>query len=179
MRACVRVRACASARVGEGDVWNACSEKDEIRSSFLSHPIFFNSPRNSILTPSKSTSGFDSPPPPPTPAPTPRLKRQPLQHTIFQVTGMTRPGERAPYLTYSRRLLVGWLLACNMLVYLRDGSAQSSERAATLRQKLQIKLSISPSHSILTPGQPVPELTLQRQAPGRVATGVAISKSLV
>ena len=32
--------------------------------------------------------------------------------------------------------------------------------------------SISPSHSILTPGQPVPALALLRQAPGRVATGV-------
>ena len=37
---------------------------------------------------------------------------------------------------------------------------------------MQIKLSISPSHSILTPGQPVPALTLYRQVPGRVATGV-------
>ena len=33
-------------------------------------------------------------------------------------------------------------------------------RAATLRQKLQTKLSTSPSHSMLTPGQPVPALTL-------------------
>ena len=45
-------------------------------------------------------------------------------------------------------------------VYLRDGSAQTILRAATLRQKLKTKLSISPSHSILTPGQPVPALTL-------------------
>ena len=43
-----------------------------------------------------------------------------------------------------------------MLVHLRDGSAQTILRAATLRQKLQIQLSISPSHSILPPGQPVP-----------------------
>ena len=33
----------------------------------------------------------------------------------------------------------------NMLVYLRDGSAQTVVRAATLRQKLQTKLSTSPS----------------------------------
>ena len=33
--------------------------------------------------------------------------------------------------------------------------------------------------SIPTPGRPVPVLTLQRQAPGRVATGVLILKSLV
>ena len=52
------------------------------------------------------------------------------------------------------------LLCCNMLVYLRDGSAQIILRAATLRQKLQIKLSTSPSPSILTPGRPVPALTL-------------------
>ena len=48
----------------------------------------------------------------------------------------------------------------NMRVYLRDGSAQTIVRAATLRQKLQIQLSTSPSHSILTPGRPVPALTL-------------------
>ena len=40
-------------------------------------------------------------------------------------------------------------------------------------------LSTSPSHSILTPGRPVPALTLYRQAPGRVATGVPIFESLV
>ena len=62
----------------------------------------------------------------------------------------------------------------NTRVYLRDASAKTTLRAATLRQKLQTKLSISPSHSILTPGQPVPALTLYLQAPGRVATGVPI-----
>ena len=61
----------------------------------------------------------------------------------------------------------------------QDGSVQIILRAATLRYKLQTKLSISPSHSILTPGQPVPALTLQHQAPGRVVTGVPILKSLV
>ena len=50
-----------------------------------------------------------------------------------------------------------------MLVYLKDRSAQANLHTFTLRQKLQIKLSTSPSHSILTPGRPVPELTLQRQ----------------
>ena len=53
-----------------------------------------------------------------------------------------------------------------MLVNLRDGSAQTFLRAATLRQKPQIQLSTSPSHSILTPGRLVPALTLERQAPG-------------
>ena len=39
-----------------------------------------------------------------------------------------------------------------MLVYLSDGPALKSLHAATLRWKVQIKLSTSPSHSILTPG---------------------------
>ena len=76
-----------------------------------------------------------------------------------------------PGLTLSGLCLVaGSLNPSNMLVYLRDGSAKTSLRADTLRQKLQIKFSTSPSHSILTPGRPVPELIIQRQAPGRVAT---------
>ena len=58
-----------------------------------------------------------------------------------------------------------------MRLYLRDGSAQTILRAATLRYKLQIQLSISPSHSMPTPGQPVPSKVLSRQAPGRVSTG--------
>ena len=81
------------------------------------------------------------------------------------------------------RLVYCWLVGTdrpgNMLVYLRDGFAQAIGRAATLRQKLHIKLSLSPSHNILTPGQPIPMLTLQRQAPGRVATGVPVFKPLV
>ena len=39
--------------------------------------------------------------------------------------------------------------------------------------------SLSPSHSVLTPGQPLSALTLKSQAAGRVATGAPISKSLV
>ena len=54
-----------------------------------------------------------------------------------------------------------------MPAYFRDGSAQTILCAATLRQKLQIQLSTSPSHSILTPGQPVPAPTLQPRAPGQ------------
>ena len=60
-----------------------------------------------------------------------------------------------------------WLVACllaqrpsNMPVSLRDGSALISLGATTLRQTLQVKLSNSPSQSILTPGQPVPALTV-------------------
>ena len=66
-----------------------------------------------------------------------------------------------------------------MLVYHRDRSAQTTLRAATLRWKVQVKLAIPPRHGILTPGQPVPALILQRQAPGRVATGVPHLKSVV
>ena len=56
-----------------------------------------------------------------------------------------------------------WLVAShpsNMVLYLRDRSARTVLRTARLRQKLQIKLSISPGHSMLTPGWPVPALTL-------------------
>ena len=59
-----------------------------------------------------------------------------------------------------------------MQVYLRDGSAQTILRAET-------KLSVSPSHSILTLGQPAPALTLYHQGSGRIASGVPILKSLV
>ena len=53
----------------------------------------------------------------------------------------------------------------------------SSDNCTGCHTEIQIKLSISPRHSIL--GQPVPALTLQHQAPGRVTTGVPVSKSLV
>ena len=43
-----------------------------------------------------------------------------------------------------------------------------------LRKSLQIKLSISSSHIILTPGHPVPFLTPNRQAPSGIATDVSI-----
>ena len=59
---------------------------------------------------------------------------------------------------------------CDMEVCLLVGCLTSQEqagvsamtilRAATLRYKLRIKLSTSPSHSILTPGRPIPALTL-------------------
>ena len=48
-------------------------------------------------------------------------------------------------------LFVGCLLAwrpSNMLVYVKDGIAQTIVRATTLRQKLKIRLSVSTSHSI-------------------------------
>ena len=61
-----------------------------------------------------------------------------------------------------------------MLVYLMDGAAQTPVRAATLRWKLRIKLASLPSRSIQTPGQPVPALTLQCRAHGRVVTRAPI-----
>ena len=66
-----------------------------------------------------------------------------------------------------------------MLFDLKDGSAQTVARTATVRYKLYIKLAASTIHSIQTPGQPVPALTLQRQVPGRVPTGVPVFKSLL
>ena len=64
-------------------------------------------------------------------------------------------------LTYYYNVVsVGWLLSQNMQVYLRDGAAQATVCAATLRQKQQIKLATPSSHSILKPGQPIPVLTL-------------------
>ena len=66
-----------------------------------------------------------------------------------------------------------------MLVYLRDRSAQTIARADTHRQKMQIKLSISYSHSILTQGQALTALSEHRQGPGRVDTEALISQSLV
>ena len=65
----------------------------------------------------------------------------------------------------------------NMLVYLRDQSAQTIIRSVTLRQKLQIQLSISPSRSILTSGQPVPARNLKRQSPGRDRLGSLVVKT--
>ena len=50
----------------------------------------------------------------------------------------------------------------------------TSPCAATLRYKLEIKLPISPSQNILSPGQPVPLLTQQRPTPDKAATGEPI-----
>ena len=63
-------------------------------------------------------------------------------------------------------------------MHLRDRSAQTICTCCPLRQKLQIKLSTSPTHRIQTPGQPVPALTLYHQEPGRVATEVPMFMSL-
>ena len=73
-----------------------------------------------------------------------------------------------PHSNVKRLMFVGFQRPCNMPVCLWDRSAQAGVCAVTLRQNLQIKLSVSPSHSILTPRQPMPALSLQRQAPGRV-----------
>ena len=57
-------------------------------------------------------------------------------------------------------LLVSCLTSQQHASASQGGSAQTIIRAATLKWKLQIKLSASPCHSILTPSQPVPALTL-------------------
>ena len=84
------------------------------------------------------------------------------QHTAFLVSaGLAGCQECNAHVQYS------FLSHCSLLV----GCLTSKQHASvsqgrictdnfTLRQKLQIKFSISPSHSILTPGQPVPALTL-------------------
>ena len=64
------------------------------------------------------------------------------------------------------------MVAYGSNMYLRDGSDH------TQRYKSQIKLPIS-THSILTTGQPVPALTLERHAPGRETSGIPTFKSLV
>ena len=67
-----------------------------------------------------------------------------------------------------------------MTVYIiRDGCAQTAVRAATQRQKLQIKLTISLSHSTLTPGQTVPALSQKCKIPSKEPTGVPAFTSLV
>ena len=70
----------------------------------------------------------------------------------------------------ARLKLVGWLLACLNVpatCYCISGTGVLGQvlRAATLRQKSRIKLSTSPSRSILTPGQPVPALSLYAGQP--------------
>ena len=60
------------------------------------------------------------------------------------------------------------LCLLNMQANLVDKSANITAYAATLRQKLLIKLAISTSHNTMTPGHPVPALPLQCQMPGVV-----------
>ena len=54
-------------------------------------------------------------------------------------------------------------------MYLRDGPAQTVVRAATLRQKQQSRLAVSPSHGALTLGQPGLVQVLESQRPGKAA----------
>ena len=51
------------------------------------------------------------------------------------------------------------MMMMTLPVYVRDTSAQTFLRASILRKKLQIILFVSPSHNILTGGQPVSALT--------------------
>ena len=63
------------------------------------------------------------------------------------------------------------------ILHLRDWSDPAIVRAATLRQKLHFKLAISPSHGIMTPDQPVPELALM--ASGRLGARIPICELLI
>ena len=76
-------------------------------------------------------------------------------------------------------LLVGCLTSQQHASVSQGWICSDNFTAATLRWKLRIKPSTSFSYSILRPDRPVPALTLYRQAPGRVATGVPMFKSLV
>ena len=70
-----------------------------------------------------------------------------------------------------RKWCIAWLLSipAALLVYLKDRSAQTVVHACTLRQKKRIKLAVSPSHSVLALGQPVPVLTyIQTCLPVRI-----------
>ena len=66
-----------------------------------------------------------------------------------------------------------------MQVCLMNRSAQTIVRAATLKRNLQIKLSISTRHKILTRGRPVPALTPKLQTGGKVVSGALFLKRLV
>ena len=59
-----------------------------------------------------------------------------------------------------RGLYVGCLMSHQHAFVSQRRIAQTMARAATLRWKLHIKICTSPSHSMLTPGQPTPVLTL-------------------
>ena len=64
-----------------------------------------------------------------------------------------------------------------MLVCLKDGCAKTTVHPSTWRQKVQTKLTISPSLIILTLGQPAPALTLWCCAPVREAPRMPASES--
>ena len=93
-----------------------------------------------------------------------RLQAMSDSHNMQQCRGIHAPNDK--------------VVVMEVLVYLRDGSAKTIVYAAAPRQKLQIKLSTSPKHSILISGQLVPVLSLQCQAPGKTATRVSSFKSL-
>ena len=63
-------------------------------------------------------------------------------------------------------LFVGWLLNVPATCECISGTdlLRQFYLLLTLRKKLQTKLSISPSHSVMTPGQPVP-VPLWRRTP--------------
>ena len=113
-----------------------------------------------------SSLSLSLPPPPPPPHSPPSL----FLFLLFSPALSSSPFHEDWYVQLqSGGLSVGCLLAqhpSNLLVYIRDASAQTFKRAATPRQKMQVKLAISPGHSILAQGQPVLARTPQYQALG-------------
>ena len=59
-------------------------------------------------------------------------------------------------------------------MYVTVVSVQIIVRAAASSYKLQIKQAVSPSHSILTPDQPVLALTLYRRTPVSIASVLVV-----
>ena len=68
----------------------------------------------------------------------------------------------------------GGVLLCAVCLtsqqHMSQARACKDNRTCCHTDKLQSKLTLSPSHSLLTPGQPVPAVTLERQEPNMVAT---------
>ena len=87
-------------------------------------------------------------------------KRKNPFSTHVETASTNRPAHEHINIQIDKQTIVCCWLLNNMLVYLRDGYAQIILQASTPRENLLIKFSISPSHGILMPDQPVPALTL-------------------
>ena len=82
-------------------------------------------------------------------------------------TPQKKKGENKTKIKEEEELLfVGWLLNVPATCECISGTdlLRQFYLLLTLRKKLQTKLSISPSHSVMTPGQPVP-VPLWRRTP--------------
>ena len=82
------------------------------------------------------------------------------QVLTFQVSREQRDEVKEEFVAGWLRSRLAGYRPNNMLLYLRQGFAEASIRAVIVRQKLQVKLAISSSHSTLTPGHPLLVQTL-------------------